>query len=102
MTQHTDERQHLAQATASVTAKLGRFSEGLTPDERAVLGAALWRAGAGTQATEDVAGYRTALDIALSSVERLPIWGGLQDLVNALTQPIDWGGAFNGSSVYIP
>jgi hypothetical protein len=102
MTQITTDQQRMEAAVTSVTTKLESFYEPLSPDERFMLGAALWKAGAARGAADDVAGYRTMLDIAVASVERLPIWGGLQQMVADLTRPIDFSKGFDGSPPYSP
>lgn len=103
MTESTIDQQRIAAAAASATVKLEGFRASLSPDEQLVIGAALSKAVAQAAApADDVAGYRTALDIALDSVANLPIWGPLQDAVNALTRPIDFSKGFDGTPPYSP
>lgn len=88
MTQITQQQQQQLQASAgSVVAKLERFGQGLSADERFVLGAALSTAAA----ADDVAGYDYAIDRAAKAyVDSLPIWGPLQQAIKELTRPINW------------
>jgi hypothetical protein len=60
MTQITPEHQRAETAGRSVAAKLQAFHQGLTPDERSVLDAALRQLGTHPdEATSDTAGYST-------------------------------------------
>ncbi|MGH2585463.1 MAG: hypothetical protein ACRDJE_11165 [Dehalococcoidia bacterium] len=102
MTQITTDQRRMEAAVTSVATKLEGFQEALSPDERFMLSAALWKAGAARGAADDVAGYRTMLDIAVASVEKLPIWGSLQQMVADLTRPIDFNRGFDGSPPYSP
>lgn len=90
MTTQTSQNDQIAAAAESVLAKLDGLRAGMSDAERYVLGAAFWQTA--TAETDDVAGYKGALDVALNSVASLPIWTPLQQAVAELTRPINWHG----------
>ncbi|MGH2588149.1 MAG: hypothetical protein ACRDJE_24790, partial [Dehalococcoidia bacterium] len=80
MTANTTDEQRMEAAVQRVTAKLERFQEGLSPEERFTLGAAFWKARPEAHtATGEVVGYDYAIDRAAKAYEdSLPIWDALQ------------------------
>ncbi|MGH2586839.1 MAG: hypothetical protein ACRDJE_18130 [Dehalococcoidia bacterium] len=108
MTQITDEqKQQLETAATSVAAKLERFQESLSSEERFILAAALQTPGMETgAATGDVAGHAISEILirayARAYVGRLPIWGSLQQSAASLSGPIDGSAGFDGSPPYSP
>jgi hypothetical protein len=101
MTQITDEqKQRIEAAATSVTPKLERFMEDLSPDERTVLMVVLRQAGAEAQAaTGDVAGYRDMLQIAVDSARNHPMF----DILARYGFPsVNWEQGFSGTTVNVP
>jgi len=92
MTANTTDEQRMEAAAQSVTAKLERLQEGLSPEERFTLGVAFWEARAEAHtATGEVVGYDYAIDRAAKAyVDSLPIWDSLRRAVAELTRPINW------------
>jgi hypothetical protein len=91
MTQTTNDQQRMEAAVTGVAAKWEDFGEGLTGDERAVLGLALREVQTRSdRATEDVAGHDYAIDLARRYVNAMPIWDTLQKAIAEMTRPINW------------
>ena len=87
-----EERRRWDEAAISVTPKLQAFYDGLAPDERSVLSAALDQSGG-----LDTDGYGVKQD-PQTKVNKLPIWGGLQALVAAIAQPVNPNSVGGGSA----
>ena len=103
----TIDQQRFEAAAISVAAKLTSFREGLSPEEDAVLGAALRAAGA-DEATDDVAGHAIFIREMIGKiyaalyVNSLPIWGSLEQMSSGTTSSVDLNSGFDGSPVYVP
>jgi hypothetical protein len=103
MTQITqDQREQLQDAAGRLTEKLRAFREGLTADERAVLGVGLWQAMSEEAGmVEDVAGLAISEGPAWQFVKELGKTIAI-DLIYEGLKSVDWGKAFSNPTGYPP